>query len=55
MSKQDIINKQTQFGEAVNSGHLEALNELVAANSVDHDPAPGQMAGPKGYIDFLLN
>ena len=53
MSKQDNINKLQQFGEAVNSGNLEALNELVSINSVDHDPAPGQVAGPKGYIDFF--
>jgi len=53
MSKQDNINNLQQFGEAVSSGKLEALNELVSANSVDHDPAPGQVAGPKGYIDFF--
>jgi steroid delta-isomerase-like uncharacterized protein len=53
MSKQDNINNLQQFGEAVSSGKLEALNELVSANSVDHDPAPGQVAGPKGYIEFF--
>jgi steroid delta-isomerase-like uncharacterized protein len=53
MSKQDNINNLQQFGEAVSSGNLEALNGLVSADSVDHDPAPGQVAGPKGYIDFF--
>jgi steroid delta-isomerase-like uncharacterized protein len=53
MSKQDNINNLQQFGEAVSGGNLEALNELVSANSVDHDPAPEQVAGPKGYIDFF--
>ena len=39
---------QTAFGEAVNSGTL-AFDDLVAADAVDHDPAPGQVAGPEGY------
>ena len=53
MSKQDNINRLQQFGEAVSSGNLEAINDLVSANSVGHDPAPGQVAGPMGYIDFF--
>jgi hypothetical protein len=28
------------FGGAVNSGKRDAFDDLVAAESVDHDPAP---------------
>ena len=36
---------QEKFGAAVNSGKLEGLREAVAANALDHDPAPGAGAG----------
>ncbi|MGI8869618.1 MAG: ester cyclase [Mycobacteriales bacterium] len=44
---------QEAFGEAVNNGNLDALNDLVAPDSVDHDPAPGQGPGPQGYRDLF--
>jgi len=53
MSKQINIEAQTKFGEAINSGNLDAMNNLVATDSVEHDPAPGQAKGPQGYIDFF--
>lgn len=53
MSKESNISTQTAFGEAVNTGNLDKMYELVAANCVDHDPAPGQIAGPEGYIAFF--
>jgi len=53
MSKEANIAAQKKFGEAINTGNLEALKDLVAENSVDHDPAEGQVAGPQGYIDFF--
>jgi steroid delta-isomerase-like uncharacterized protein len=53
MSKESNIEAQQRFGEAVNSGRLELLDDLVAPNSVDHDPAPGQGAGPAGYRAFF--
>lgn len=40
---------QEAFREAVNSGNLDAFDDLVAADSVDHDPAPAQGPGPQGY------
>lgn len=49
MSQQTNIAAQTAFGEAVVSGRLDALDDLVAPDSVDHDPAPGQGPGPEGY------
>jgi steroid delta-isomerase-like uncharacterized protein len=49
MAQQANIAAQTAFGEAVVSGDLDALDEIVAADAVDHDPAPGQGPGPEGY------
>ncbi|MEU9152058.1 ester cyclase [Streptomyces sp. NPDC048417] len=49
MAQQANIAAQTAFGEAVVSGNLDALDEIVASHSVDHDPAPGQGPGPEGY------
>jgi steroid delta-isomerase-like uncharacterized protein len=47
------ITSQEAFGEAVNTGQLEAFDDLVATNSVDHDPAPGQVPGPQGYREMF--
>ena len=49
MSKESNIASQQAFGEAVNSGNLDALDRLVTPDSVDRDPAPGQGVGPAGY------
>ncbi|MFG2630730.1 ester cyclase [Streptomyces sp. NPDC048473] len=49
MSQQGNIAAQTAFGEAVSTGNLDALTNLVAPGSIDHDPAPGQVPGPEGY------
>jgi len=49
VSKESNIASQQAFGEAVNSGNLEALDQLVTPDSVDRDPAPGQGVGPAGY------
>ncbi|MCJ8167321.1 ester cyclase [Pontibacter sp. E15-1] len=53
MSKQDNIQTQQKFGEAINSGNLERFNDLMAPNVVDHDPAPDQGPGPEGFIQFF--
>lgn len=50
MSVKDNFAAQEKFGAAVNSGKLEGLREAVAANALDHDPAPGQGLGPEGFI-----
>jgi len=49
VSKESNIASQQAFGEAVNSGNLDALDQLVTPDSVDRDPAPGQGVGPAGY------
>lgn len=53
MSKDRNIAAQQAFGEAVNSGDLDAFDGLVALGAVDHDPAPGQVTGPNGYKSFF--
>jgi steroid delta-isomerase-like uncharacterized protein len=53
MSKEANITTQKKFGEAVNTGNFQALYDLVASDCIDHDPAPGQVAGPDGYIAFF--
>ncbi|WP_317441140.1 ester cyclase [Streptomyces collinus] len=49
MAQQTNIAAQTAFGEAVVTGDLDALDEIVAPDALDHDPAPGQGPGPDGY------
>jgi steroid delta-isomerase-like uncharacterized protein len=39
--------------EAFNKGNLEVLDELVAQDVVDHDPAPGQPPGREGMKQFV--
>lgn len=50
MSQQDNLTAQKRFGQAVNTGQLDALRHLVAPEVKDHDPAPDQGPGPDGYI-----
>jgi steroid delta-isomerase-like uncharacterized protein len=53
MSQSESVAAAQRFGEIVNSGDFEKFGEVVAANSVDHDPAPGQAPGPAGYVAFF--
>lgn len=54
MTKQENIEAQKKFGEAINKGDYEAMRTLVAYDVVEHDPAPEQSKGAQGYIDFFL-
>lgn len=53
MSNEVNIDAQKKFGAAVNTGNLQLFHDLVAPDSVDHDPAPGQGPGPEGYVQFF--
>lgn len=53
MSKEANIEVQKKFGEAINSGNLEQLRDLISDEVKDHDPAPNQGPGAQGYIDFF--
>jgi steroid delta-isomerase-like uncharacterized protein len=50
MSMQQNIEAQQRFGEAVNSGRLEAILEVVSPLVIDHDPAADQGPGPQGFV-----
>ncbi len=43
------------LGELVNSGELGRLDEVFAADVVDHDPAPDQGPGPAGFTAFFTS
>jgi steroid delta-isomerase-like uncharacterized protein len=49
MSKEVNLAALGKFAEAVGTGNFDAFKEVVAAQSVDHDPAPGLVPGPEGY------
>ena len=53
MSKEQNLQAANTWGEAVNSGNLEALRDLVTPSVVEHDPAPNQGPGAQGYIDLF--
>jgi steroid delta-isomerase-like uncharacterized protein len=53
MSKEQNLETQQRFGEAVNSGNLQELHDLMSPRVVDHDPAPDQLPGPAGFIRFF--
>ena len=39
--------------DAINRNDLDALDELVASDVTDHDPAPGQGPGLEGVKDYF--
>ena len=53
MNKSDVIEAQKQFGDAINSRNFEKIRTLVADDVIEHDPAPGQLPGAEGYIEFF--
>jgi predicted ester cyclase len=53
MGKEQNIAAQVKFGEAVVSGKLEGLRDVVDAKALDHDPGPGQGLGPDGFIHYF--
>ena len=53
MSKETNMQTQMAFGEAINSGNLEAMRALVSSSVVEHDPGLSQGPGAQGYIDLF--
>jgi steroid delta-isomerase-like uncharacterized protein len=39
--------------EAINQNNLDALDEVVASDMIDHDPAPGQAPGLEGVKQYF--
>ena len=46
MNRDANVVTQERFGASINSGDLGIIDEVVAADAVDH--APGQRPGPQG-------
>jgi len=42
-----------QAYDAINRNDLDALDEMVASDITDHDPAPGQGPGLEGVKDYF--
>lgn len=53
MSSAANIAALERMAECVNTGNLDALDEVVDAEAIDHDPAPDQGRGPQGFKDFF--
>ena len=53
MSKEKNVKAQEKFGEAINTGKLEMIRDVVSDKVKDHDPADIQGPGAQGYIDFF--
>ena len=49
MSKEANLATLGKFAEAVNTGNFDLFKEAVSTENIEHDPAPGQVAGPEGY------
>lgn len=54
MSAERNIQVQERWGEEVaTKGNLDVLDEILADDFVDHDPAPDQGPGPEGLKGFF--
>lgn len=53
MSREDNIAAQERFTERVVEGNFDVIDEVMADDVVDHDPAPFQGPGPEGFKEFF--
>lgn len=53
LSKEANIAAQKKMCEIINSYHFDKLNEVMAQNVKDHDPADDQGPGPEGFAHWL--
>jgi predicted ester cyclase len=53
MSEQNKSKARQFYSEVMQKGNLAVLDELVAPNFVDHQPAPGQQPGSAGVKQFV--
>lgn len=53
MTRAANIASLERMAECVNTGDLDALDEVVDRDAIDHDPAPDQKQGPDGFKDFF--
>ncbi len=53
MSREEMTRLNRRFAEVFASGDIDALDELVDPDFVEHNPAPGQGPGIQGLKDWL--
>ena len=53
MNDKTPLEIQLRWVRAAVSGDFSVFDEIVSEACVDHDPAPGQSAGPDGYKMFF--
>lgn len=53
IAKHDNIAAQEHLAENINSGDVATAVQSFAEDCVDHDPAPGQEPGRKGFESFF--
>ncbi|MEV7868838.1 ester cyclase [Streptomyces sp. NPDC088124] len=53
MSRNSNLATLEKLGSAVNENRLGELEAYFVSDSVDHDPAPGQIPGPAGYEEMF--
>lgn len=53
MARAENIVTQEKMGEAINSGNLDLLDDVMSPDVVDHDPAPTQGPGAEGFKAFF--
>ncbi len=53
MSREQNIKAQEHLGALINASAFDRLDEVFAADAVDHDPAAGQGPGAAGFQQFF--
>ncbi len=53
MSRDQNIAAQQSLADNLNAGNIDAAVRSFAVDAVDHDPAPGQLAGRDGFRQFF--
>ncbi len=53
MTSETNIAALERMAELINAGDLDAIDEVVDEDAVDHDPMPDQKPGPQGFKDFF--
>ncbi|MGE0404902.1 MAG: ester cyclase [Candidatus Korobacteraceae bacterium] len=55
MSEENKAKTRQFYSEVLQKGNLAVLDELLAPNFVDHQPAPGQAPGAAGVKQFVTS
>ena len=53
MTSETNIAALERMASLINTGELDALDEVVDKDAVDYDPMPDQKPGPEGFKDFF--